>query len=162
MFHFPFAFLQCLRRLYEEKDKMHALNGLKYSFAIAAVCFRTAYSLNKTVYVWYALAWIFSVIAAVSGTYWDLVHDWGLLQRRSKNRWLRDKLLVPQKSVYFVAMVSYIVNQKLRICCFFLVVSKEKENIAGTECGAEACLDANCVELPSLVLAPQRVDCNCC
>lgn len=85
---------------------MHALNGLKYSFAIAAVCFRTAYSLNTAVRVWYVLAWVFSVIAAVSGTYWDLVIDWGLLQRKSKNRWLRDKLLVPQKSVYFIAMVS--------------------------------------------------------
>ncbi|KAG6598999.1 Phosphate transporter PHO1-like 3, partial [Cucurbita argyrosperma subsp. sororia] len=102
-------FQQCLRRLYEEKDKMHALNGLKYSFAIAAVCFRTAYSLYKNLYIWYVLAWVFSVIAAVSGTYWDLVIDWGLLQRNSKNRWLRDKLLVPQKSVYFVAMALNVV-----------------------------------------------------
>ncbi|XP_022156312.1 phosphate transporter PHO1 homolog 3-like [Momordica charantia] len=101
--------LQCLRRLYEEKDNMHALNGLKYSFAIAAVCFRTAYSLNTAVRVWYVLAWVFSVIAAVSGTYWDLVIDWGLLQRQSKNRWLRDKLLVPQKSVYFIAMALNVV-----------------------------------------------------
>lgn len=101
--------MQCVRRLYEEKDKMHALNGLKYSFAIAALCFRTAYSLNTKLYVWYVLAWIFSVIAAISGTYWDLVIDWGLLQRHSKNRWLRDKLLVPQKSVYFVAIVLNVV-----------------------------------------------------
>ena len=52
------------------------------------------------------MAWIFSVIAAICGTYWDLVVDWGLLQRQSKNRWLRDKLLIPYKSVYFGAMVS--------------------------------------------------------
>ncbi|XP_022973312.1 phosphate transporter PHO1 homolog 3-like [Cucurbita maxima] len=100
---------QCLRRLYDEKDKMQALNGLKYSFAIAAVCFRTAYSLNERMYVWRILSWVFSVIAAVSGTYWDLVYDWGLLQRHSKNRWLRDKLLIPQKSVYFVAMALNVV-----------------------------------------------------
>ncbi|KAL1125925.1 hypothetical protein V6Z11_A13G076000 [Gossypium hirsutum] len=36
--------------------------------------------------------------------YWDLVVDWGLLQRSSKNRWLRDKLLIPYKGVYFGAM----------------------------------------------------------
>ncbi|KAE8023211.1 hypothetical protein FH972_008937 [Carpinus fangiana] len=48
---------------------------------------------------------IFSACAAIVSTYWDLVIDWGLLQRQSKNRWLRDKLLVPHKSVYFVAMV---------------------------------------------------------
>ncbi|KAG4204724.1 hypothetical protein ERO13_A04G058178v2 [Gossypium hirsutum] len=36
--------------------------------------------------------------------YWDLVVDWGLFQRRSKNRWLRDKLPIPYKGVYFGAM----------------------------------------------------------
>ncbi|KAG5237254.1 phosphate transporter PHO1 [Salix suchowensis] len=96
--------LQCLRRLFEEKDPMQGYNGLKYFFAIVAVCLRTAYSINKGV-GWRAIAWTFSVIAAVIGTYWDVVMDWGLLQRHSKNRWLRDKLLVPHKSVYFVAMV---------------------------------------------------------
>ncbi|KAB2064495.1 hypothetical protein E1A91_A09G025400v1, partial [Gossypium mustelinum] len=47
---------------------------------------------------------ICSTIAAIYGMYWDLVVDWGLLQRRSKNRWLRDKLLIPYKGVYFRAM----------------------------------------------------------
>ncbi|RVW77968.1 Phosphate transporter PHO1-like 3 [Vitis vinifera] len=49
-------------------------------------------------------AWVSSIIAAISSTYWDLVIDWGLLQKNSRNRWLRDKLLVPHKSVYFGAM----------------------------------------------------------
>ncbi|KAF5955114.1 hypothetical protein HYC85_007970 [Camellia sinensis] len=31
--------------------------------------------------------------------------DWGLFQKNCKNSWLRDKLLVPHKTVYFVAMV---------------------------------------------------------
>ncbi|KAI3944929.1 hypothetical protein MKW92_003556 [Papaver armeniacum] len=38
-------------------------------------------------------------------TYWDIVKDWGLLQRHSKNPWLRDKLLISHTSVYFIAMV---------------------------------------------------------
>ncbi|MCL7051495.1 hypothetical protein MKW94_023946 [Papaver nudicaule] len=46
-----------------------------------------------------------SLIAAVANTYWDLVIDWGLLQWHSKNFCLRDKLLVPHKSVYFIAMI---------------------------------------------------------
>ncbi|KAL6186139.1 hypothetical protein ACLB2K_042260 [Fragaria x ananassa] len=95
--------LQCLRRLFEEKDTHQGYNGLKYFFTMVAVTMRTAYSLNKNVN-WKILAGVFSVIAAVSGTYWDLVIDWGLLQRNSKNRWLRDKLLVPYTSVYFGAM----------------------------------------------------------
>ncbi|KAB5544531.1 hypothetical protein DKX38_012643 [Salix brachista] len=96
--------LQCLRRLFEEKDPMQGYNGLKYFLTIVAVCLRTAYSLNHGV-GWRAITWFFSAIAAIFCTYWDLVFDWGLLQRHSKNRWLRDKLLVPYKPVYFGAMV---------------------------------------------------------
>ncbi|XP_048427452.1 phosphate transporter PHO1 homolog 3-like [Pyrus x bretschneideri] len=96
--------LQCIRRLVEEKDPMQGYNGLKYFFTIVAVSMRIAYTHNNDVN-WKILAGIFSIVAAIYGTYWDLVVDWGLLQRRSKNRWLRDKLLVPYKSVYFVAMV---------------------------------------------------------
>nr|XP_023903624.1 phosphate transporter PHO1 homolog 3-like isoform X1 [Quercus suber]POE46192.1 phosphate transporter pho1 like 3 [Quercus suber] len=97
-------FLQCLRRLFEEKDPMQGYNGIKYFLTIVAVILRIAYSLDKGM-GWKTLAGIFSAIAAIVATYWDLVIDWGLLQRRSKNRWLRDKLLVPHKSVYFGAMV---------------------------------------------------------
>lgn len=97
--------LQCLRRRFEEKNYRDGYNGLKYFVTIVAVCMRTAYSLDKRL-GWGALAWIFSACAAIVSTYWDLVIDWGLLQRQSKNRWLRDKLLIPHKSVYFVAMVS--------------------------------------------------------
>lgn len=96
--------LQCLRRLFEEKDPMQGFNGLKYFSTIVAVSIRTAYSLDKG-FVWELLAWITSAIAAIFATYWDLVIDWGLLQRNSKNWLLRDKLLVPYKSVYFGAMV---------------------------------------------------------
>ncbi|KAM3754585.1 hypothetical protein ACB098_03G176600 [Castanea mollissima] len=84
--------LQCLRRLFEEKDPMQGYNGIKYFLTIVAIILRTAYSLNKGMN-WKTLARIFSAIAAIVATYWDL------------NRWLRDKLLVPHKSVYFGAMV---------------------------------------------------------
>ncbi|KAL6350747.1 hypothetical protein AAG906_028214 [Vitis piasezkii] len=96
---------QCLRRLFEEKDPMQGYNGLKYFSTLVAISVRTAYSLDRGKINWNIMAWIFSVIAAICGTYWDLVVDWGLLQRQSKNRWLRDKLLIPYKSVYFGAMV---------------------------------------------------------
>ncbi|XP_054810058.1 phosphate transporter PHO1 homolog 3-like [Prosopis cineraria] len=97
-------FLQCLRRLFEEKDSMQGYNAVKYFLTLAAVCIRTAYSLNKGI-SWKVLAWIFSIFAAIYSTYWDLAIDWGLLQRNSKNRWLRDKLILTQKNVYFAAMV---------------------------------------------------------
>ncbi|XVE91532.1 hypothetical protein REPUB_Repub01dG0017800 [Reevesia pubescens] len=94
----------CLRRLFEEKDPLQGYNGVKYFVTIVALCLRTAYSLNHGL-GWQVLALIFSVTAAIIGTYWDLVYDWGLLQRHSKNRWLRDKLLIPKKSVYFGSML---------------------------------------------------------
>lgn len=100
--------LQCLRRLFEEKSPEQGHNGLKYFITIVALCLRTAYSLNKGL-SWKVLAVIFSVAAAIFSTYWDLVHDWGLLHQKSKNRWLRDKLLIPNKSVYFGAMVLNVV-----------------------------------------------------
>ncbi|KAK1379542.1 phosphate transporter PHO1-like [Heracleum sosnowskyi] len=101
---FTWRLLQCLRRFVEEKDTWQGLNGLKYFATIVAVTTRIAYSRNEST-GWNAVAWIASIIAAVTSTYWDLVLDWGLLDRKSKNRWLRDKLVIPHKSVYFVAMV---------------------------------------------------------
>ncbi|KAL6187726.1 hypothetical protein ACLB2K_039121 [Fragaria x ananassa] len=103
----PTLILQCIRRLFEEKDPQQGYNGVKYFLTIVAVIMRTAYSHNKDVN-FKILAGIFSIVSAVYCTYWDLVVDWGLLQRNSRNRWLRDKLLVPYKSVYFAAMVSNI------------------------------------------------------
>ncbi|GMP46532.1 hypothetical protein CsSME_00014647 [Camellia sinensis var. sinensis] len=96
---------KCLRHLYEERDGMQGINALKYFSTIIAVTMRTAYELKQGI-GWKTIAFISSLNAAIFGTYWDLVIDWGLLQKNSKNRWLRDKLLVPHNSVYFVAMVS--------------------------------------------------------
>ncbi|KAF6134105.1 hypothetical protein GIB67_035659 [Kingdonia uniflora] len=97
-------FFQCLRRMFEEKDAMQGYNGLKYFSTIVAVLMRTAYSRQKTM-GWRVLAWSFSAISAIVSTYWDIVIDWGLLQKNSRNRYLRDKLLVSRRSVYFGAMV---------------------------------------------------------
>nr|DAD37052.1 TPA_asm: hypothetical protein HUJ06_007693 [Nelumbo nucifera] len=96
-------FLQCLRRLFEEKHAVHGYNGLRYFITLVAMVLRTAYELKKGIN-WRVMAAISYAIATSLNTYWDIVMDWGLLRWRSKNRWLRDKLLVPYKSVYFIAM----------------------------------------------------------
>ncbi|KAF6166968.1 hypothetical protein GIB67_030661 [Kingdonia uniflora] len=100
--------LQCLRRLYEERDPMQGYNGLKYLSTVVAVLMRTAYSKQKS-QGWWVMALVTSVIATIFSTYWDLIVDWGLLQRNSKNKWLRDKLILPHKSVYFGVMVLNII-----------------------------------------------------
>ncbi|KAJ6982647.1 hypothetical protein D5086_020333 [Populus alba] len=109
---------------------MQGYNGLKYFLTIVAVCLRTAYSINKG-NGWRAIAWVFSSIAAIIGTYWDLVFDWELLQRHSKNRWLRDKLLLPHKSIYFGAMVLNILLRFawLQTVLNFRVTSLNKETM---------------------------------
>ena len=95
---------QSIRRLVEEKDAMHGVNGLKYFSILIAVAMRTSYDLKRGM-MWKIIAAVSSGVATVAATYWDIVFDWGLLRRNSKNPWLRDKLLVSNRSVYFVAMV---------------------------------------------------------
>ncbi|XP_047321876.1 phosphate transporter PHO1 homolog 3-like [Impatiens glandulifera] len=97
--------LQCLRRLFEEGDPHQGVNGLKYLSTIIAVSLRTAFTLNNNAPGWRMAAWISSAVATAFGMYWDIVMDWGLLQKNSKNKLLRDKLLIPRKSVYYVAIV---------------------------------------------------------
>lgn len=102
-------FFQCLRRfVLEERKVMHGLNGLKYMSTIFAIAARTIneFALNGVV-AWTVLAAASSGVATIMNTYWDIVIDWGLLRRDSKNPWLRDKLSISNKSVYFVAIVSY-------------------------------------------------------
>ncbi|CAK8540645.1 unnamed protein product [Lathyrus sativus] len=106
---FWIRFLQCLRRLLEEGNTMHGLNGLKYVSTIVAVAMRTTSSEFRHGTVWKILAASSSGIATIVNTYWDIVMDWGLLERNSRNPWLRDKLSVPYKSVYFVAMVLNVI-----------------------------------------------------
>ncbi|EOA38748.1 hypothetical protein CARUB_v10010925mg [Capsella rubella] len=100
-------FLQCARRLIEEKDISQGFNALKYLLTIVAVCLKTAYSFNRG-NAWRLATWVFSVLATLYGTYWDIVYDWGLLHKPSENL-LREKLLVPHKSVYYIAMVLNVV-----------------------------------------------------
>ncbi|KAH9774005.1 phosphate transporter PHO1 [Citrus sinensis] len=115
---FWLRFLQCLRRLCEEKDAVHGWNGLKYLLIIIAVLIRTAFELKKGT-TWFVLALASSAVAVAMSTYWDIVMDWGLLRRKSKNTYLRDNLVISNKSVYFAAMVLNIV---LRVAWMQLVI----------------------------------------
>jgi hypothetical protein len=107
--------------LVEEKDAMQGLNGLKYFSILTAVAMRTSYDLKEGM-TWRIIAGVSSGVAIVAATYWDIVIDWGLLQRNSKNPWLRDKLLVSNKSVYFVAMVRVEMTVTKGLCIFIWVV----------------------------------------
>lgn len=101
-------FLQCLRRLLEEKDKRQAYNGIKYLSTIVALVMRTLHERNDLSF-WMIMAAATSGFATIINTYWDIVMDWGLLRRNSKNPWLRDKLVISNKSIYFIAMVLNVI-----------------------------------------------------
>ncbi|KAG2278764.1 hypothetical protein Bca52824_061319 [Brassica carinata] len=106
-----FRFAQCIRRLVEERDKNQGLNALKYLSTILAVATRTIFEMQKGRYL-LTVAVATSTIATLFNTYWDIFMDWGLMNPNSKNPWLRDKLLIPHKSTYFIVMV---VNVVLRL-----------------------------------------------
>lgn len=94
-----------MRQFYEEGDINRAFNGLNYLSTIVAMIFRTTFELKKGL-SWKVLALVTSALAVLQNTYWDIVRDWGLLRRHSKNPYLRDQLILPHKSFYFIAMVT--------------------------------------------------------
>lgn len=120
--------IQCLRRLFEEKDGKQGLNFLKYFSTIVALVMKTLFDLERQkgngsrVAFWRIMAASTSGFTTVYNTYWDIVVDWGLLHKNAKNPWLRDKLLISNKAVYFVAIV---VNILLRLVWMQLVLSFE-------------------------------------
>lgn len=139
------------------------MNGLKYFSTIVAVSAKTINELwpGRTILI---LAILSSIVATVGNTYWDIVVDWGLLRRSSRNRWLRDELVIKNKSVYFIAMViecvifSYIFSLILCQC-----MTGERTFCAGGECCAAACLDAECDWFQTSPLAASNcIDCPCC
>ncbi|KAL4319954.1 hypothetical protein GQ457_18G024900 [Hibiscus cannabinus] len=111
-------FLQCIRRWFEEKEAMHGYSSINYILTIVVVIIRSIFELKKGT-VWMVWSLVSSAIVTITSIYWDIVIDWGLLQRHSKNPYLRDKLLVPYKSVYFAAMALDIV---LRVSWMQLVL----------------------------------------
>ncbi|XP_057768662.1 phosphate transporter PHO1 homolog 9-like [Salvia miltiorrhiza] len=115
--------LQCLRRVFEEKNAMQGLNGLKYLSTVVALVMRSVYDItaqngNPSAF-WRIMAAATSGITTIYNTYWDIIVDWGLLRKKAKNRWLRDKLLISNKAVYVVAIV---LNILLRLVWMQLVL----------------------------------------
>lgn len=118
---------QSLRRAFTEKDMKQGFNALKYFSTIVALVMRTQYELVRAnpsaggSMTWKLLAAATSGVTTIYNTYWDIVIDWGLLRRNSNNPWLRDKLLLASKPVYFVAMVK---RKKYSIIFSFYILSK--------------------------------------
>ncbi|KAI5073155.1 hypothetical protein GOP47_0011168 [Adiantum capillus-veneris] len=96
--------MQCLRRWIEEGDRAHLTNGGKYLSAMVAAGARISYSFYPSS-CWLAVFVITSSFATLYQMYWDVVRDWGFFQPHSRNPWLRDQLILKNKSTYYFAIV---------------------------------------------------------
>ncbi|KZV43409.1 hypothetical protein F511_22001 [Dorcoceras hygrometricum] len=99
--------VQCLRRMFEDKDLIQGLNSLKYFSTVAALVIRTIYDFRRGTF-WKIMAASSSGVTTIFNAYWDIVMDWGFLQKKARNPWLRDKLSVSNKAIYFVAIIGNI------------------------------------------------------
>lgn len=95
----------------------------KYVSAMVAAGARLTYSRQQD-HLWLAVFLVSSVVATVYQCYWDFVMDWGLFNRTSKNLWLRENLVLKNKSIYYISIVSYPHPQFDRILVLFFEQSQ--------------------------------------
>ncbi|OAY28126.1 phosphate transporter PHO1 [Manihot esculenta] len=100
--------MQCARRWFDESDVNHLKNMGKYVSAMVAAGARLTYSRQEN-YLWFCIVLVSSAVATVYQLYWDFVKDWGLLNPKSKNPWLRDDLILKNKSIYYISIALNIV-----------------------------------------------------
>ncbi|KAK1435404.1 hypothetical protein QVD17_01167 [Tagetes erecta] len=95
--------MQCARRWFDESDVNHLANLGKYVSAMVAAGARLTYARQET-HLWLIIVLVTSLIATVYQLYWDFVKDWGLLDPKSNNLWLRDELVLKKKGFYYMAI----------------------------------------------------------
>ena len=124
-----FRFVQCLRRYRDTKEKFpHLLNAGKYAsgfFVIITNALRRVQSFdyqnkktsNPFVYLWI----ITSLISSTYKLIWDLKMDWGFFNSNSsENKYLREQLIYPKKSFYYISILLNIFFRYLWIINIFL------------------------------------------
>lgn len=103
---FSFHNSQCARRYIEEGyDVNHLANAGKYISAMLAAAVRWKYAVDPTPF-WLVIVVLSSTMATAYQLYWDFVKDWGLFSFSSRNFLLRDDLILQNKSIYYVSIVS--------------------------------------------------------
>ena len=101
--------LQCVRRWWDESNPDHLINMGKYVSAMVAAGVRITYARENND-LWLTMVLVSSVVATIYQLYWDFVKDWGLLNPKSKNPWLRDNLVLRNKNFYYLSIVSQLHN----------------------------------------------------
>ena len=89
----------------EGYDSNHLANAGKYISAMIAAAARMKYAITPTPF-WLAAVVVTSTVATSYQLYWDFVKDWGFFSSGSKNAFLRNDLVLRNKSIYYVSIVS--------------------------------------------------------
>ncbi|XP_010488400.1 PREDICTED: phosphate transporter PHO1 isoform X2 [Camelina sativa] len=100
--------MQCIRRWWDESNSDHLINMGKYVSAMVAAGVRITYARESTT-LWLTMVLVSSVVATIYQLYWDFVKDWGLLNPKSKNPWLRDNLVLRNKNFYYLSIALNLV-----------------------------------------------------
>ncbi|KAK9140394.1 hypothetical protein Scep_010075 [Stephania cephalantha] len=87
-------------RWFDEGETSHLANLGKYVSAMVAAGARLTFAMQPTRF-WWIVVVITTSVATIYQLYWDFVKDWGLLNRNCKHPWLREELILKNKSVYF-------------------------------------------------------------
>jgi len=100
--------MQCVRRWWDESNPDHLINMGKYVSAMVAAGVRITYARENND-LWLTMVLVSSVVATIYQLYWDFVKDWGLLNPKSKNPWLRDNLVLRNKNFYYLSIALNLV-----------------------------------------------------
>ncbi|VVA98575.1 unnamed protein product [Arabis nemorensis] len=100
--------MQCIRRWWDESNTDHLVNMGKYVSAMVAAGVRITYARENTD-LWLTVVLVSSVVATIYQLYWDFVKDWGLLNPKSRNPWLRDDLVLRNKNIYYLSIALNLV-----------------------------------------------------
>ena len=109
---YPFfiRFTQCINRYYYTRQKWpHLGNTLKYVGGLSnAICtwFYSRYGNQKSLIAHI----IVGIISQGYMTFWDVYVDWGLGRIKTKNFFLRDKIVYPKKWYFFAIVVDIILR----------------------------------------------------
>lgn len=61
---------------------------------------------RESIIGWLVVVFVSLVVVMFYQLYWDFVKDWGFLNFKFKNVWLRDDLVFKNKNIYYFFIVS--------------------------------------------------------
>ncbi|CAO3597054.1 unnamed protein product [Absidia cylindrospora] len=101
--------LQCFRRYKDSNEKVHLINGAKYTSSILATLMngmRKIHGTQLTLCLWIVISLINSCYTST----WDIKMDWGLMQKQSQYRFLRNELVFHRWAYYLAIPINIILR----------------------------------------------------